>query len=106
MAVAHGETRRRAPALTIGARVVPMIDAARAAEHADLMPVTKSPTEPGGRLASYVALHRVGHKREVGIAAFFNHLRTSQEIDGLLGIADENILKDASFLRRDPSALQ
>jgi hypothetical protein len=31
-----------------------MIDAARAAEHADLMPVTKSPTEPGGRLASYV----------------------------------------------------
>jgi putative tryptophan/tyrosine transport system substrate-binding protein len=24
------------------------------AEHADLMPVTKSPTEPGGRLASYV----------------------------------------------------
>src|SRR5215831_19367358 len=77
MAVAHGETRQRAPALTIGARVVPMIDAARAAEHADLMPVTKSPTEPGGRLASYVALHRVGHKREVGIAAFFNHLRTS-----------------------------
>jgi hypothetical protein len=40
--------------LTIGASVVPMIDAARAAEHADLMPVTKSPTEPGGRLASYV----------------------------------------------------
>jgi hypothetical protein len=35
MAVAHGETRRRAPALTIGASVVPMIDAARAAEHAD-----------------------------------------------------------------------
>ena len=31
-----------------------MIDDARAAEHADLMPVTKSPTEPGGRLASYV----------------------------------------------------
>jgi hypothetical protein len=54
MAVAHGETRWRAPALTIGASVVPMIDAARAAEHADLMPVTKSPTEPGGRLASYV----------------------------------------------------
>ena len=26
----------------------------QAAEHADLMPVTKSPTEPGGRLASYV----------------------------------------------------
>src|SRR6516164_4188173 len=47
-------TRWRAPALTIGASVVPMIDAARAAEHADLMPVTKSPTEPGGRLASYV----------------------------------------------------
>src|SRR5215471_8284280 len=39
-------------------------------------------------------------------AAFFNHLRPSQEIDGLLGIADENILKDASFLRRDPPALQ
>jgi len=54
MAVAHGETRWRAPALTIGASVVPMIDAARAAEHADLMPVTKSPTEPGGRLAFYV----------------------------------------------------
>jgi ABC transporter substrate binding protein len=48
MAVAHGEARWRAPALTIGASVVP------AAEHADLMPVTKSPTEPGGRLASYV----------------------------------------------------
>ena len=31
-----------------------MIDAARAAEHADLIPVTKSPTEPGGRLVSYV----------------------------------------------------
>jgi hypothetical protein len=28
MAVAHGETRWRAPALTIGASVVPMIDAA------------------------------------------------------------------------------
>ena len=54
MAVARGETRWRAPTLTIGASVVPMIDAARAAEHADLMPVTKSPTEPGGRLASYV----------------------------------------------------
>jgi ABC-type uncharacterized transport system substrate-binding protein len=54
MAVAHGETRWRAPALTVGASVVPMIDAARAVEHADLMPVTKSPTEPGGRLASYV----------------------------------------------------
>jgi putative ABC transport system substrate-binding protein len=54
MAVAHWETRWRAPALTIGAGVVPMIDAARAAEHADLMPVTKSPTEPGGRLAAYV----------------------------------------------------
>src|SRR5215471_21043032 len=39
-------------------------------------------------------------------AAFFNHPRPSQEIDGLLGIADENILKDASFLRRDPPALQ
>src|SRR6476620_5794198 len=44
--------------------------------------------------------------RYKSIAAFFNHLRPSQEIDGLLGIADENILKDASFLRRDPSALQ
>jgi len=44
--------------------------------------------------------------RYKSIATFFNHLRPSQEIDGLLGIADENILKDASFLRRDPSALQ
>jgi hypothetical protein len=44
--------------------------------------------------------------RYKSVAAFFNHLRPSQEIDGLLGIADENILKDASFLRRDPSVLQ
>ena len=44
--------------------------------------------------------------RYKSVAAFFNHLQPSQEIDGLLGIADENILKDASFLRRDPSALQ
>src|SRR5205823_11908757 len=38
--------------------------------------------------------------RYKSVAAFFNHLWPSQEIDGLLGIADENILKDASFLRR------
>src|SRR6478672_6877605 len=44
--------------------------------------------------------------RYKSVAAFFNHLRPSQKIDGLLGVADENILKDASFLRRDPSALQ
>src|SRR6266436_536989 len=44
--------------------------------------------------------------RYKSVAAFFNHLRPSQEIDGLLGIVDKNILKDASFLRRDPSALQ
>src|ERR1700746_3056227 len=49
---------------------------------------------------------RLEGTRYTSVATFFNHLRPSQEIDGLLGIADENILKDASFLRRDPSALQ
>src|SRR5262249_9145723 len=68
MAVAHGETGWRAPALTIGASVVPMIDAARAAEHADLMPVTKSPTEPGGRLASSVDRILKGEKPVAAIA--------------------------------------
>src|SRR5208337_2482068 len=41
--------------------------------------------------------------RHESLAVFFNHPRPSQEIDGLLGIADENFLKDESFLRCDPS---
>ena len=49
---------------------------------------------------------RLERARHESLAAFFNHPRPSQEIDGLLGIADENILKNASFLRGDPSALQ
>ena len=40
------------------------------------------------------------------VAGFFNHLRPSQEIDGLLGVVDENVLQDTPFLWRDPSALQ
>jgi len=43
--------------------------------------------------------------RHESLAAFFNHSRPTQEIDGLLAVVDENVLKDVSFLRRDPSAL-
>jgi hypothetical protein len=39
-------------------------------------------------------------------AVFFNHLGPSQEIDDLLRIANENVLENATFFRRDPSALQ
>jgi len=40
------------------------------------------------------------------VAVFFNHLGPSQEIDDLLRIANENVLENATFFRRDPSALQ
>src|SRR5262249_12596670 len=102
MAVAHGETRWRAPALTIGASGVPMVAAPRAAEHADLMPVTKSPTEPGGRLASYVDRILKGEKpSELPVQAptkyeLVINLKTAKALDlslppSLLARADEVI---------------
>src|ERR1700758_1506852 len=39
------------------------------------------------------------------VAVFFKHPPPSQKIDGLLGVADENVLQDPSFVRRDPAAL-
>src|SRR4029077_5324172 len=48
---------------------------------------------------------RLERARQESVAGFFNHPRPTQEIDGLLRVADENVLEDASVLRRDPSAL-
>ena len=48
----------------------------------------------------------LGRTRHDLVAVFFNHLGPSQEIDDLLRIANENVLENATFFRRDPSALQ